>query len=405
MITYDEVFTYQHLYECGKECLKGVLWKSSVQTYRLGMLNQCSILYNQLMNRNYKSDGFKRFTINERGKTRLIQSVTIAERTVQKTLCKYALKPLLTPSLIYDNGASLEGKGTDFAIRRFKKHLTWHYRRYGLQGGILICDFHDYFHSIDHNILLEMLRKKIKDDDIYNLTKYFIECFKDGGLGLGSEISQICAIYYPNKMDHTIKEEYHIHGYARYMDDFYVISEDIEKLKEVYEYIKEVSKELHLTLNEKHTKIYRFDKHPTFTFLKNRTRLMPSGKIIIKLTKKNIKSRKHWVEKQKKLLDEDIVDYPYVENSMNTWLGYALKHKESYNTINDFEKYYNEIFGEEIMLQKEISKDLKRNNQLHIEEIKMLERIGNAINESYIRENSKLNTVIKSIQRYKEVSR
>ena len=206
-------------------------------------------------------------------------------------------------------------------------------------------------------------------------------------------------------MDHTIKEKYHIHGYARYMDDFYVISEDIEKLKEIYEYIKEVSKELHLTLNEKHTKIYRFDKHPTFTFLKNRTTLMPSGKIIMKLTRKNVKSKRHWVKKQKKLLDEDIIDYPYVENSMNTWLGYALKHKESYNTINDFEKYYNEIFGEEIMLQKEISKDLKRNNQLHIEEIKMLERIGNAINESYIRENNKLNTVIKSVQQCKEVSR
>jgi hypothetical protein len=204
-------------------------------------------------------------------------------------------------------------------------------------------------------------------------------------------------------MDHTIKEKYHIHGYARYMDDFYVISEDIEKLKDVYEYIKEVSKELHLTLNEKHTKIYRFDKHPTFTFLKNRTRLMPSGKIIIKLTKKNVKSRRHWIKKQKKLLDEDIIDYPYVENSMKTWLGYAFKHKQSYNTIRNFEEYYKDTFSEEIMLQKEISKDLKRNNQLHIEEIKLLERIGNAINELYIRDNKKLTTIINSIRQNEEV--
>ena len=89
-----------------------------------------------------------------------------------------------------------------------------------------------------------MLEKRIKDKELFTITKYFIDCFKGGkGLGLGSEISQICAIYYPNRLDHTIKEKYRIHGYGRYMDDFYVINDDIETLKNILNIIVDVAKD------------------------------------------------------------------------------------------------------------------------------------------------------------------
>lgn len=328
------------------------------------MYTNCAKLYKVLHERRYYSKGFTTFFITERGKVRKIQSVHISERVVQKTLCTYALKPIITPSLIYDNAASLKDRGQDFAIKRFREHLRWHYAHHGKQGGILICDYHNFFGSIDHEILLDMLKKRIKDHEIYELTAYFVNCFKGGkGLGLGSEISQICAIYYPNKLDHTIKEKYHIHGYGRYMDDFYVISEDIDKLKEILEVVRELSAELHLELNEKHTNIYRFEDDPVFSFLKCRTRLEENGKISMRLTPGNVKRRKRWVKKQRELLDKGRIDYDYVKQSRQTWESYAQRRKQSYHSMQSVKKHFNQTFPEEVMNEKELVKEMKRTNQ------------------------------------------
>lgn len=342
--TFESVFTFPNLLYSAEECMKGVRWKHSIQSFEINMLAWCSNLHYQIHSEVYKSKGFTEFYINERGKTRFIQSVHISERVVQKTLTEYGLKPILTPSLIYDNGASLEGKGTDFAILRFREHLRWHYVRYGLKGGILIGDFHDFFHSIDHEILLFMLWKKISDDRLYNAVKYFVSCFfGDKGIGLGSEISQICAIFYPNKLDHVIKEKFRIHGYGRYMDDFYVISEDVGRLKEILKTIKETAKELKLTLNENKTVIYQFKNFPVFTFLKCRTSITDTGKIIMRNVPKNYKSKRHLIKKQSDMLKDGMIDMDYALRSYQTWEQYALHRKQAYKSAQNMRKYFKEV--------------------------------------------------------------
>ena len=45
----------------------------------------------------------------------------------------------------------------------------------------------------------------------------FIQAFgPEKSLGLGSEVSQICAVFFPNKVDHFIKEKLRIKYYGRY---------------------------------------------------------------------------------------------------------------------------------------------------------------------------------------------
>lgn len=383
--TFRKVFSFYNLIQSAEKCCKGVSWKKSVQLFKMNLLMWCFTLQYQVLNHIYKTKGFSEFYINERGKTRFIQAVHITERVVQKTLCEYGLKPILLPSLIYDNGASIQGKGTDFSIKRFREHLRWHYARYGLKGGILICDFKDYFHSISHAILINMLEKKIQDKDILSLTKYFINQFKDGGLGLGSEISQVCAIFYPNEMDHTIKEKYRIHGYGRYMDDFYVISEDINKLKEVLDYIRTISDKLALRLNLKHTCIYKFSHKPTFEFLKCRTTLLENGKILMRPVRKSFKTKRNLIKKQKKMLYDGIIDFDYIIQSMISWQSYALRRKSSYKSVQSMWYYFNNIFAEVIMIEKE-------NNNL-LKELKTEVEILRAM---FIQMDKKVNTLYKN---------
>lgn len=276
---------------------------------------------------------------------RFIQSVHISERTVQKCLNNYGIKPLIEPRLIYDNGASRKGKGTEFAIKRLRKHLASHYRRHGLKGGILIMDIHDYFNSIPHDRLLPMMRKAIKDDELYEQAKYFIDAFGDTGLGLGSELSQIAAIYYPNGIDHFVKEKLHIKGYGRYMDDMYLIHEDIDYLKHCWHEVEKELDKLGLSLNPK-TQIIRFDKGESFHFMKRRFRITETGRVLTRLERRNVTRRRRVLKRQRKALTDGRANYDSISQSYQSWRGYALKW-DSRKTVSNMDNIYYHLFREE----------------------------------------------------------
>ena len=148
--TYDELFTFDNLFDAFYKCRTNVRWKESIQRYEANLYTNTYDLFKQLENRTFKSKGFHTFVINERGKQRWIRSVHISERIVQKVLCDNYLVPLLSHYLIYDNGATLKGKGTDFTLKRLNLHLHKYYREFNINKGyILIYDFSDYFGSIN----------------------------------------------------------------------------------------------------------------------------------------------------------------------------------------------------------------------------------------------------------------
>lgn len=154
---FNSVFTLQHLWDAQKSCCKNVGWKASTQRVKNHPITTVSILYRQLHAGKYKSKGFYEFQISERGKTRDIKSVHITERIVQKCLCENSLLPAFVPTLIYDNGACMKGKGIDFAMNRIKMHLHEYYRQANSnEGYALIMDFSSYFDTILHNKLKKL---------------------------------------------------------------------------------------------------------------------------------------------------------------------------------------------------------------------------------------------------------
>lgn len=122
-MAFNEVFTFNNLYNCAKECCKGVRWKTSTKNFELRLVEIVSKLYNDLYNGRYNTPKPHKFFISVRGKTREIWAPHIRERCLQKCLYKYCLYPLISKSLIYDNGACIKGKGTDFSINRLKRTL------------------------------------------------------------------------------------------------------------------------------------------------------------------------------------------------------------------------------------------------------------------------------------------
>lgn len=341
MNQFNKISSFENLLTAAHDCGNSVRWKASVQSFEVTMLRQCAKLRKELDNGSYRSKGFHEFTINERGKTRRIQSVHISERTVQKSLCNNVMKPVIVPKLIYDNSASLKGKGTEFALNRLKCHLERHYRKHGRKGGVLTIDFKNYFASIDHEKLLRLLDETFDDKEVFNFLKQFVTAF-DEGLGLGSEISQISAIYLPNAIDHMIKEKLHIKGYGRYMDDSYLMHEDIDYLKYCLRKIEEACDKLGIKINRKRTKITPLNKG--FVYLKKRVYLQGNGRVCMRLSRKNITSRRRKLKKQKEKLDKGEMSPDTIMQSYQSWRGYATKY-DSYNTVQNMDKLFFSLFG------------------------------------------------------------
>lgn len=136
---------------------------------------------------------------------RHIKSVNIRERVVQRCFCDNYLIPLLTKNLIYDNGASLKDKGITFSLNRLIYHLKKYYKKHqNNEGWIVLYDFSNYFGNINHNKLYAIVDPLMLDNKCLKLYHHLIDVFGEVGLGLGSQVSQISAIIFPNQIDQIL---------------------------------------------------------------------------------------------------------------------------------------------------------------------------------------------------------
>jgi hypothetical protein len=341
---FERVIDVDNLYRAFQESKRGVSWKESVQRYEANALRNIIDTRRKLMAGESIQSGFVEFTLRERGKIRHIKSIHISERVVQKCLCNEVLIPILSNSLIYDNGACMKGKGVHFAIKRFITHLSRFYRENNNSnnGYALLIDFSKYFDNIDHDVLFESLKSKIKDEHIIALLKKFVGAFGDKkSLGLGSEISQILAIHHPNKLDHAIKGM-GIKYYGRYMDDLYLIHADKEYLKYCLKQIAAICDELKITINMKKTRIVKLNH--CIEFLKGKYTLLLSGRILRRPCKDSTTRMRRKLVKFKALVESGKMKYSDLRTSYQSWRGNYMKRFNAYHRIRFMDKLYNDLF-------------------------------------------------------------
>lgn len=360
-MNFDDVFTYDHLYDAYRKSLKGVRWKGTVQNYQFHSLSNLTITLEEVREERFESGKFFKFDLMERGKLRHIQSVGIKERVVQRCLCDYCLVPSLSKHFIYDNMACLKDKGIHTALMRMKQQLTKYYRKYRNNDGyILQFDFHHYFETIPHDKLLEKISKYIEDPKLMRLISQLVNDFEgDRGLGLGSQISQISALFYPNDLDHYFIKVPGVLGYGRYMDDGYMISHDKEVLKECAAKLEEMVKDLGIELNTNKTQIKKLSHG--FVYLKARFFLTETGKIVMKPNRKNITRNRRKLKKLFKMGKP----LSLIERFVQTVIG-NLQHFDAYYTIKNFILLYKE----ELNMLKTQYPYVDENGQAHNDLIK-----------------------------------
>ena len=360
------------------KCRLNVDWKGSVQFYTqhaitnlyklMGLLDNCQMPPLKDVLTMY---------IRERGKERKITSIKIDYRVPQRMLCDYSLVPILKNTLIFDNGASLPGKGVDFTRKRVKLKLIQATKEFGPCFYILVFDFKSYFDSISHRVIRKILSRHFTDQRIIDITmdivksyqfyeimqiedehereKQLDDLFNDRlcGICLGSQVSQIIALVFANDLDHYIKDKCGYKYYVRYMDDGIVMAKTKEELEQLFEAMKRIADELELHFSLKKTHIVKSSKG--FTFMKVKYHITSNGKIIMRLTHAGIhRMRKRLKKFETKLADGEMT-LDDIFNSVQSWYAHS-EIAMSYQTKKSMNKLYNELFG-----GYRITKSWKRN--------------------------------------------
>ena len=342
-----EIFDGNVLYESYLKSRKGSSWKAATQQFDLTYLLNLSKIQQGLKNETYKFHPTNNFILHERGKTRKITGETIEDRIIKHALCDEVLNPTLYKYLIYDNGASIKGKGISFTRERLLKHLRRYYNQYKTnEGYVLLIDFSKYYDNIRHDILLELIESRISDERAKRLLERIIdrskvdvsymddeeynncldtlfdslayqkilpqqltgEKYMRKHMNIGDQVAQTAGISYRIPLDNYIKIVKGVKFYGGYMDDSYIIHPDKEYLQKLLQEIIQKAKELGITVNLHKTRICKLSEH--WRFLQIQYSLTDTGRVIQKINPKRLTTmRRKMKSLAPQMTEKDFTDF------------------------------------------------------------------------------------------------
>jgi retron-type reverse transcriptase len=246
---FDQVVSFENLLQSYRYAKKGTGTTFQTCQFFYHLENELINLQDELKNETYQPSPYKYFQIYD-PKKRTIAVATFRDRVVHHAIVR-VLTPIYEKIFIYDSYATRKNKGTHIAICRAQQFA----RR---RSYYMKFDIEKFFDSVDHQILLNIVSRKIKDKKLMHLIEKIIRNIDNNkGLPVGNLTSQFFANVYLNAFDHFIKEEKRIKDYLRYMDDFVLFHDNPSVLKtlklEIIDYLNEMLK---LQINKKATMMH-----------------------------------------------------------------------------------------------------------------------------------------------------
>lgn len=313
--------------EAWQEFVLGKRKRQDVQEFCAKLMDNILELHYDLVYHKYEHGGYKAFKVHD-PKTRDIHKASVRDRLLHHAIYRQ-LYPFFDRTFIFDSYSCRLEKGTHKALVRFNKFFLRVSRNNTKTCWVLKGDIRKFFANIDHEVLLNILKDYIFDENsIWLLTKV-ISSFqvKEGkGLPLGNLTSQLFANVYLNEFDQFVKHKIKAKFYIRYADDFVILSENKNWLENIIPRIKEF---LWSRLNLK--------IHPDKIYLKT----MNSGLDFLGWV--NFPGYKVLRQATKKRMFKKLKENNYKRESLNSYLGMishgnAFKIKEQILRRNNFKR-------------------------------------------------------------------
>ena len=312
---FDEKLKFDLMLKAFYRAAKGKRENKEVILFEMNLADNIFHLLKDIYFEKYKPGIYRKFTIYE-PKKREILALPFRDRVLHQWYVEEFIKPIFLPKFIVDTYACIPERGLHKALRKLSDYIKQkHHEKKNFY--ILKCDIAKFFNNIDKRILLNILKRKIKDKKFIKLTENIL--FDGTGqvkIPIGNYTSQFFANIYLNELDHFVKEKLRIKYYVRYMDDFILLLDSKEEAKEILNKISQfLTQKLHLKLNQK-TNYFRESQGVNFCGYK----IFLNKIYLSKVNKKSIYKRvKIW----NKLYERGQLDMPKAYNSLISWVGHA----------------------------------------------------------------------------------
>lgn len=224
-----------------------------------------------LVNGHYRHERYQQFNIHD-PKSRVIHKAEVKDRIIHHAVFRI-IYSVFDKGFIHDSYSCRINKGTHKAVNRLENFTRNVSRQYTAPCFVLKCDISKFFYSIDHEILKQLISRRIKDEKATKLIFEIINSYyhldnqtkRRKGVPLGNLTSQLFANIYMNEFDQFIKHELKIKRYIRYTDDFVIVHYDREYLKALIPQIsKFIYNNLRLSLHLRKIIIKKFSQGVDF---------------------------------------------------------------------------------------------------------------------------------------------
>ena len=265
---FPQIHAFPNLLASAKRANKGKRYLPAPAAFDFLLEPNLLRLQEELQSGRYRPGPYHAFRIRD-PKPRLISAAPYRDRVVHHAICR-VIEPIFDRSFIFDSYATRLGKGSHRALER----CTEFSRRFPF---VLKCDVAKYFPSIDHEILLGLLARKIKCPQTLQLLKLIVDssneqdpvlhyfpgddlltpALRRQGIPIGNLTSQFFGNVMLDPLDHWVKETRQVRGYLRYMDDFLLFGDSKQSLHRLLGDIRLFLHDYRLMLHPRKCEVFR----------------------------------------------------------------------------------------------------------------------------------------------------
>lgn len=242
---YHLIYDIENIKLAHKNARKGKTHYKEVKLVDSDVDYYCNLIHEMLVNRTFANSPYEVFTKVDKGKEREIYKLPyFPDRIIHHAILQI-LEPIWKKTFIDTTYQSIKGRGVHKAKRDLDKVIA----SYDGDVYYLQMDIKKFYPSVDNNIMMQLVGKKIKCKGTLWLLGVIIHSTK--GLPIGNYLSQYLGNLYVTYLDHYVKEVMRVKHYYRYCDDIVVISTDIAQLHSIHLKVKSMLlQELKLSLKD-----------------------------------------------------------------------------------------------------------------------------------------------------------
>ncbi len=243
---YQQIISVENLHLADAKASRGKSKQPGVIEHNKNRDANIVALHTMLRNKTFRTSPYTTFPVYE-PKERLVFRLPYFPDRILHHAIMNILEPMFIACFTADTYSCIKGKGIHPAAESVRRALAD-------EQNTLYClklDIKKYYPSVNHDILKELLRRKIKDADLLQLIDEIID--SADGLPIGNYLSQYFANFYLTYFDHWIKEEKQVRYYFRYADDIVILASNKPYLHGILADIKAyLNTHLKLTVKNNH---------------------------------------------------------------------------------------------------------------------------------------------------------